>query len=135
VFDSKIPENPTPSTTTIALVPQDNEYTTSKIIASIKQTSHDYGVDENLALSIAYAESGYNPNARNKSSSAGGVYQFLDSTWATTMSRMGITGNKFDAETNIKAGIWLLSRDGTRHWQESAHLWWPRYKQILRQAF
>jgi hypothetical protein len=54
-------------------------------------------------------ESGWNPNARNPSSTAYGIPQFLDSTWAGT----GI-GKTSDGFRQIDAGlIYIDSRYGS----------------------
>lgn len=47
------------------------------------------GVDSNVLLAIAKAESNFNPNAKNKSSSASGLFQFIDSTWANMVDKYG----------------------------------------------
>ena len=69
---------------------------------AIKEASKKSGVSEDILVKIAKIESNFNPNARAKTSTAGGLFQFLDSTWATMMkgyaSSYGLTGNesKFD---------------------------------------
>lgn len=40
-------------------------------------------------LAIAKRESDFNPNARNPSSSAGGLFQFIDGTWADMVAKYG----------------------------------------------
>ena len=86
-----------------------------------------YGVDVRLALAIAQCESGLDPTAENPSphSSAGGVFQFLDSTWAKTIELLNWPEDtdKLDAKKNVEAGIFLLKKDGTRHWLESKSCW------------
>lgn len=54
------------------------------VIHEIKTQALEYGVDEKTALRIADCESDFNPRAKNKNSSAYGVYQFLDKTWKYT---------------------------------------------------
>ncbi|MDM9644526.1 transglycosylase SLT domain-containing protein [Rhizobium sp. S163] len=39
-----------------------------------------YGIDPDYALESAQIESGLNPHAQNKTSTAGGLFQFIDST-------------------------------------------------------
>ena len=55
-------------------------------------------MDVRLALQIAYCESKYDPQAKNPISSAKGVYQFIDGTWAW----IGAKGHQFDYKENIK---------------------------------
>lgn len=83
------------------------------------------GVEPILAISIAQCESGFVENAQNKTSSAGGIFQFINSTWKTTMIKMGLptTSPKYDGELNIKAGIWLLAKEGVGHWEASRRCW------------
>lgn len=78
-----------------------------------------YGADVNLALCIVRLESGFNHLAKNKGSSAGGAWQFIDSTWVSTVRRMGkdwTMADKYDMMKNAEAGAWLLAHDGYTHW-------------------
>lgn len=104
----------------IAVLRHDStDYGVGVIQDRIRYWARFYEVDENLALCLAKNESGFNPLAKNPSSSAGGVFQFINSTWISTAKRMG-TGftlaDKYDAEKNIQAGVWLLKTDGAGHW-------------------
>ena len=47
------------------------------------------GLDDSKALGAARRESGYNPNAKAKTSSATGLFQFLDQTWLATLKQHG----------------------------------------------
>ncbi|WP_208438405.1 transglycosylase SLT domain-containing protein [Bartonella vinsonii] len=47
---------------------------------AIRQSASRYGLPESYLYRVAQIESGGNPNARNPRSSAGGLYQFIDST-------------------------------------------------------
>ena len=71
----------------------------------ISAKAAQYGVPADIAVGIAYIESGLNPNAKASTSSAGGLFQFIDST----ASRYGLT-NKMDPEANADAGA-RLTRD------------------------
>lgn len=58
--------------------------------------------DTATSLRIAKHESGYEPRAYNSSSGAGGLYQWLASSWPGTqfrkmMRRHGLANNRFDA--------------------------------------
>jgi soluble lytic murein transglycosylase-like protein len=83
-----------------------------------------YNVDNNLMRRIIKAESGGNPNAKNKTSTASGCAQFIKATWAGTLKQMNreyIT--PFDAETNVEALAWKISRGGLRAWDASKSKW------------
>ncbi len=57
--------------------------------AAIQRASDATGVDFRFLLGAAKRESGYNPNARAHSSSAAGLFQFVDQTWLATLKRHG----------------------------------------------
>ena len=74
-------------------------------------------------------ESNWNPKAQNPISTAGGLFQFIDSTWLSTIKRMNkdwSLDDKYDAYKNIEAGLWLLSKDGYKHWEV-----WPSCIHLL----
>ena len=62
-----------------------------------------YGVDPDQALAVARLESSLNPRAQNPRSSAGGLFQFIDSTW----NQYG-GGDKYDPARNADAGARYL---------------------------
>ncbi|MEJ6845193.1 transglycosylase SLT domain-containing protein [Sinorhizobium fredii] len=66
-----------------------------------------YGVDPNALLTIAWIESRGNPNAKNPNSSAGGLFQFIDST-----ARGYGLQNKFDPAQAADAAA-RLTRDNS----------------------
>ena len=57
--------------------------------AAIQRASSATGVDFGYLMGAAKRESGYNPNARAKTSSATGLFQFLDQTWLSTLKQHG----------------------------------------------
>lgn len=89
----------------------------------IRNAAAKYGVNAELMLRIARAESGLNPNARNRSSGASGLFQFLPSTYATKpQAREG--RSIFDPVANAEAAAYLLSLpNGQRAWAASCHAW------------
>lgn len=66
---------------------------------------------EEKALRIARCESGFNPNAKNRRSSAFGVFQFLDSTWRS----VGIVKTS-NPELQIEAAFRLWKQRGWQPW-------------------
>lgn len=80
------------------------DYGQGEVQDLIRKYSQQYGIEPDTPLCIAKHESGFNPNAKNKSSSASGVFQYLSSTWkGTDEGKAGYS--VFDAEQNVKAAI------------------------------
>jgi len=52
------------------------------IIAEINKKTRHSPILASRALAIAECESGFNPNAKNPNSTAKGLYQFINKTWA-----------------------------------------------------
>jgi hypothetical protein len=75
------------------------------------------GVDPNLLATFAAIESGFNPTATNNSSSAGGLFQFLNRTWDLMLKQygpkygIGPGANKFDPRTNALMGAEYLKNN------------------------
>lgn len=59
------------------------------------------GIDPRLIETLVQVESNNNPNARNPTSSAKGLGQFIDSTAA----QYGIAGRQFEPEANLRATV------------------------------
>ncbi|MGQ0660657.1 transglycosylase SLT domain-containing protein [Sphingosinicella sp.] len=60
-----------------------------RVGAAIQQASARTGVDFTYLLNQARIESSLNPNARARTSSATGLYQFIEQTWLATVDRHG----------------------------------------------
>src|SRR5271168_53920 len=56
---------------------------------AIQRASNATGVDFHFLMGTARRESGYNPEAKAKTSSAAGLFQFVDQTWLATLKRHG----------------------------------------------
>ena len=57
--------------------------------AAIQRASQATGVDFSFLLGTAKRESGYNPSAHARTSSAAGLFQFVDQTWLATLKKHG----------------------------------------------
>lgn len=72
------------------------------------------GVDPNMLYAICSIESTFNPNAKAPTSSASGLFQFINSTWAETLRRHGNkfglspSASQFDAKANALMGAMFL---------------------------
>jgi hypothetical protein len=61
----------------------------TEVMAAIRQASHKTGVDFSYLLHEAEAESSLDPNAQAATSSARGLYQFVESTWLDVIDKHG----------------------------------------------
>lgn len=73
------------------------------------------------AMCIMKYESGGNPNAKNRRSTAAGLFQFLKSTWDKVVPRE-VTGGSYASgqvyipEANVRAAAWLQANAGWSQW-------------------
>ncbi len=94
--------------------------------AAIHRAAARTGVDFNYLLGQARVESGFNPNARAKTSSATGLFQFIDQTWLGTVKQhgekhglgwassaiqRGSNGRYFVADPGMRSAILDMRRD------------------------
>ncbi len=87
------------STTTVTnAVPQ------ARVDAAIRSAAARSGVDFSYLYNQARVESGFNPNARAGTSSATGLYQFLDQTWLSTVDKHGAANGLGWAANAIERG-------------------------------
>lgn len=77
----------------------------SHVINSIQLASDKSGVDFSYLVQQASAESSFNPNAEAKTSSATGLFQFIDSTWLSMVDRYG---DDYGIETDGKTKAEIL---------------------------
>lgn len=68
----------------------------SGVLNAIQSASTSTGVDFSYLVQQAKAESSFNPEAKASTSSASGLYQFIQSTW---MDMVGRHGDKYGIET------------------------------------
>ncbi|CAN5373464.1 transglycosylase SLT domain-containing protein [soil metagenome] len=61
----------------------------SVVESAIQRASSATGVDFTFLMGAAKRESGFNPNARAGTSSASGLFQFVDQTWLSTLKKHG----------------------------------------------
>lgn len=84
------------------------EPTKSKTVGMIAEKAVEHGIDPILALKVAFCESSYNPKAKNKQSSASGLFQITKKTFETYCS-----GNVFDAKDNLDCFLKLYPKHPT----------------------
>jgi hypothetical protein len=74
----------------------------------IRAAAQAKGIDPDIALRIARAESSLSPAAQAKTSSAGGLFQVVDKTWKEFG---GKPGKKLDADENIRVGTDIIAKN------------------------
>src|ERR1700756_5862856 len=61
----------------------------ARVTGAIKQASNSTGASFEYLLATAKMESDFNPTAGASTSSARGLYQFIDQTWLATVKEAG----------------------------------------------
>lgn len=61
----------------------------SAVTGSISAAAKQFGLNPTLMMAVAKRESDFNPNAKNPSSSATGLFGFIDDTWSRVSARYG----------------------------------------------
>ena len=61
----------------------------STVTGAIREASQATGTNFNYLLATAQVESGLNPQAGASTSSARGLFQFIEQTWLATMKQAG----------------------------------------------
>ena len=86
--------------------------TRARIAGSIKQAASTTGASFEYLLTTAKMESNFNPKAGASTSSAHGLFQFIDQTWLGTVKEAGAQlgyGNYADAITRNPSGSYSVS--------------------------
>ena len=76
----------------------------SEVTAAISRAASRTGVDFNYLVAQARIESGLNPQAQARTSSARGLYQFVDSTWLRTVDKHGAKHGMGWADEAVNGG-------------------------------
>jgi hypothetical protein len=109
---------PTPSASPKGISPQKmKELEVPKTVKDIIiKASYKVGVDDSIMLAMAKQESGFNPNAAAKGTSAKGLYQFLDKTWQSMVARYQkdypiLKKGQLDPEASATAGALYIKEN------------------------
>src|SRR5580658_9262405 len=87
------------------------------IAGAIKQAADAIGASFEYLLATAKMESSFNPTAGASTSSAHGLYQFIDQTWLATVKEAGAQfgyGDYADAITKSSSGTYSVSDPAMR---------------------
>ncbi|MBK5266197.1 MAG: transglycosylase SLT domain-containing protein [Acidimicrobiia bacterium] len=81
--------------------------------------------DVSRAMSVIGCESGGDPNAKNRYSTASGLFQHLASYWGDRAVLAGYSGSDvFDPLANVAVAAWLVyDGGGWTHWAASGRCW------------
>jgi Transglycosylase SLT domain len=88
-----------------------------RVAGAIKQAANSTGASFEYLLTTAKMESDFNPTAGASTSSARGLYQFIDQTWLGTVKEAGAQlgyGAYADAITKSSSGTYSVSDPTTR---------------------
>src|SRR3954465_15229774 len=89
----------------------------AKVAGAIKQAADSVGASFEYLLSTAKMESDFNPTAGASTSSARGLYQFIDQTWLGTVKDAGGQlgyGQYADAISKSSSGTYSVSDPAAR---------------------
>ena len=89
----------------------------AQIAGTIRQAASATGASFEYLISAAKIESNLNPNAQASTSSARGLYQFIEQTWLGTVKEAGAAfgfGKYADAITKSPSGSYSVSDAATR---------------------
>jgi hypothetical protein len=99
------------------LVDSSNSTAGSAVIGAIRQAAQATGTSFQYLLATAQVESGLNPQAGAATSSARGLFQFIEQTWLATMKQSGDSlgyGQYADAITKNADGKYEVQDPGMR---------------------
>ncbi|MEA2838277.1 MAG: hypothetical protein QOD89_2827, partial [Bradyrhizobium sp.] len=88
-----------------------------RVAGAIKQAANTTGTSFEYLLATAKMESNFNPSAKASTSSARGLFQFIDQTWLGTVKEAGAQlgyGNYADAITRSSSGAYSVSDPAAR---------------------
>ncbi len=71
------------------LIKKNQGVASQDVVHAVRQASARTGADFSFLMAKAGAESSFNPAAKAKTSSATGLYQFIDSTWLSMVKKYG----------------------------------------------
>ena len=89
----------------------------ARVAGAIKQAANTTGTSFEYLLATAKMESNFNPSAKASTSSARGLFQFIDQTWLGTVKEAGAQlgyGNYADAITRSSSGTYSVSDPAAR---------------------
>lgn len=89
----------------------------TRVTGAIRDAARVTGAGFEYLLNTALRESNLNPNAKAKTSSATGLFQFIDQTWLGTMKQSGASlgyGKQADAISRTSSGRYVVNDPAMR---------------------
>ena len=100
---------------------------TTSISEYIEARAMKYEYPSKRALAIAMAESSLVVNAKNKGSTASGLFQFINGTFkGFCIDKYNLTDtmeDKNDPHIQVECALRMLSEGGESHWESSKGVW------------
>jgi hypothetical protein len=99
------------------LVDANSGTSAANVTGAIRQASKLTGTSFQYLLATAKVESNFNPNASVATSSARGLFQFIDQTWLSTMKERGASlgyGQYANAIEKTASGSYTVADTGMR---------------------
>src|SRR5262245_63527928 len=91
----------------------------ASVTGAIRQAAQATGAGFSYLLATARIESGLNPEVKASTSSATGLFQFIDQTWLMTMKESGAEfgyGRYDDAIERNASGQYIIREHAIRAW-------------------
>lgn len=102
-----------------------------EILYYIDFYASEYKIDENLLSNIIRCESRFDPNAKNKSSSAEGLAQWVSMSWVSARTQMKESTDlrlRTNIQEAVKTTAFYISRNSTTAWNSSKSCWLDKTK-------
>src|SRR6476646_2349907 len=90
----------------------------TRVTGAIRDAARVTGAGFEYLLNTALRESNLKPNAKNKASSATGLFQFIDQTWLATLKQSGASlgyGKYADAISKTSSGRYFVKDPAMRN--------------------
>ena len=107
-----------------------------RVMGAIWSASQQAGVDYGYLLAQAHLESGLNPNAKARTSSAAGLFQFIEGTWLQSLERYELELKKYrlmigdNNQFDMKAGSIRATRKEKLGWRHD-----PQFSSLVAAAY
>ena len=98
--------------------------TKAQIKELVISKANEFNISPELFLRIAVCESGLREDAQNPTSTASGIFQFLNSTFFNYARAYELpTDDKNDPEVQAELAARMIAAGGISHWNASKNCW------------